>query len=136
MTIPRIQVHAHEADNASRPIQESAVTTRIKGPAGGTIGATGRSRTISPVQPAPTAGTANGPSSGDVESVHITSAAHQLLALQQHIGQTPDIDTARVEKLRADIDQNRYQVDAERIADRLLQLEGDLQASGPNDAGT
>ena len=47
----------------------------------------------------------------------------QMLALQQHIGETPDIDVARVEQLRADINQNRYQIDAGRIADRLVQLE-------------
>jgi negative regulator of flagellin synthesis FlgM len=105
------------------------VTTRIKGPEGGAIEGTGRSRTIGRAQPATRTPSASNPSSDSVETVHITSAAHQMLALQQQIGETPDIDTARVEQLRADINQNRYQIDAGRIADRLLQLEGDLQAS-------
>jgi negative regulator of flagellin synthesis FlgM len=105
------------------------VTTRIKGSEGGSVDAAGRSRAISRALPTPPAGAVGSPPSEDVESVHITGAAIQLLALQQQIGETPDIDVARVEQLRADISQNRYQIDAGRIADRLVQLEGDLQAS-------
>lgn len=106
------------------------MTTRIKGPDSGAIEGAGRSRSI-----VRTTGVARSDASAptsvdDVESVHITSAAHQLLALQQQIGETPEVNVAKVQKLRADISQNRYQIDAGRIADRLLQLEGDLQASG------
>ena len=108
------------------------MTTRVKGSEGGSVDATGRSRAISRALPTPPAGAAGSPSPDDVESVHITGAALQLLALQQQIGETPDINVARVEQLRADINQNRYLIDASRIADRLVQLEGDLQASTKN----
>jgi flagellar biosynthesis anti-sigma factor FlgM len=128
MTIWRTQVHTGAADSSIKPEQESAVTTRIKGPEGGAVDGAGRSRAINRVQPTAPA-TAAGSSSDHVESVHITSAAHQLLALQQQIAETPDVDVARVEQLRADLNQNRYQIDAGRIADSLLQLESDLQAS-------
>ncbi len=131
MTIWATQVHSGAADSSIKPNQEFAVTTRIKGPEGGSVDATGRSRTISRAPPTPQAGAAGG-SPDNAESVHITGAALQLLALQQHLGEIPDVDVARVEQLRADINQNRYQVDAGRIADRLLQLEGDLQASNKN----
>jgi flagellar biosynthesis anti-sigma factor FlgM len=102
---------------------------RIKGPDSGAIEGAGRNRSVA--RPTGVARTgASAPASTDsVESVHITSAAHQMLALQQHIAETPDVDVAKVQKLRADIDQNRYQIDSGHIADRLLQLEGDLQAS-------
>ena len=132
MTIWTTQVNNRAADSSSKPNQESAVTTRIKGPAGGAVNATGRSRSISPAQPHPHASPGGAPATDDSGSVHITGAAHQLLALQQQIGETPELDVARVEQLRADINQNRYQVDAGRIADRLLQLEGDLRASTTN----
>lgn len=107
------------------------MTTRIKGPDGGAIEGAGRNRSVARTNGvARTGGTASPSSTDGVESVHITSAAHTMLALQQQIAETPDVDVARVEKLRADINQNRYQIDAGRIADRLMQLEGDLQATG------
>lgn len=105
------------------------MTTRIKGPEGGAIEGAGRSRAVSHTQPVGRTPAASGPGADSVESVHITSAAHQMLALQQQIAETPEINVARVEQLRADISQNRYQIDATRIADRLLKLEGDLQGS-------
>ena len=108
------------------------MTTRIKGPEGGAIDGTSRSRAITRAQPGTSNSPAASPSPDSTDSVHITSAAHQMLALQQQIASAPDVDVARVEKLRAEIDQNRYQVNASRIADRLLQLEGDLQASTKN----
>lgn len=104
------------------------VTTRIKGPDSGAIEGASRGRAITRAQPNAAAATPNAKPES-VESVHITSAAHQLLALQRQIADTPEIDVARVEQLRADISQNRYSIDANAIASRLLQLEGDLQAS-------
>jgi flagellar biosynthesis anti-sigma factor FlgM len=106
------------------------VSTRIKGPEGGVVENAGRSRTV--VRPASVGGardTAAPQAVSDSGSVHITSAAHQLLALQQAIGEVPDIDSSRVQRLRAEIDQNRYQIDAGSIADRLVQLESQLEES-------
>ena len=112
------------------------MSTRIKGPDGSAVEGAGRSRTVGRAQPAGRTPPAASSSADSVESVHITSAAHQMLALQQQIAETPEIDVARVEQLRTDINQNRYQIDAGRITDRLLQLEGDLQASSKKPDGT
>jgi len=135
MTIIGTQVHGSRADSPTEANRSSVVTTRIKGPEGGAVEGAGRSRTINRAQSAAPASPATSASSDGVESVHITGAAHQMLALQQQIAETPEMDAARVEQLRADISQNRYQINASRITDRLLQLEGDLQAS-TRQAGT
>jgi anti-sigma28 factor (negative regulator of flagellin synthesis) len=53
-----------------------------------------------------------------------------LLALQKSIEELPDVNAGRVEKLKLDIAQNKHQINSGRIADRLLQLEGELDAAG------
>lgn len=112
------------------------MSTRIKGTDSASVEGAGRSRTLAPVPLA--SGVANGQSTATetAESVHITSAAHQLLALQKQINDAPVVDVARVEQLRADINQNRYQVDAGKITDRLLQSERDLQAAAGKQSGS
>jgi flagellar biosynthesis anti-sigma factor FlgM len=64
------------------------------------------------------------------DSVHITATARAVLALQEAVSGVPDIDTARVERLQQSIDQQHYTVDAGKIADRLMNLEGDLLSAG------
>jgi flagellar biosynthesis anti-sigma factor FlgM len=106
------------------------VSTRIKGPESGAIEGAGRGRAVERVRTVnrpPDAGT---PEQGQTESVHITAAAHQLLALQKSIEELPDVNAGRVEKLKLDIAQNKHQINSGRIADRLLQLEGELDAAG------
>lgn len=110
------------------------MTTRIKGPDGGAIEGAGRSRAIGRPQVGvrPSVPVENPPENSD--SVHITGAAHQMLALQQQISETPEVNAARVQELRSAISQKRYTIDASRIADRMLQIESDLQTTGkPND---
>ena len=58
------------------------------------------------------------------------SRAAQYMLLEQAIREAPDVDTQRVATLQQSIEHGQYQVDAGRIADRLLQLEGDIAASG------
>ena len=112
------------------------MSARIKGTDSASVEGAGRSRTLARVPS--TAGVAGGQSTAteSAESVHITSAAHQLLALQAQIDDAPVVDVARVEQLRSDINQNRYQADAGKIADRLLQSERDLQAAAGKQSGS
>lgn len=67
------------------------------------------------------------------DAVHITGSAKQLAAIEQTLKGGPVIDEARVEKLRAAIDAGTYQVDAARVADKLLLLEDQLAATLPED---
>jgi negative regulator of flagellin synthesis FlgM len=66
------------------------------------------------------------PAATENEGVSITDSARQLAALEQAIGALPDVDNARVAKVRASIADGSYQVAPERIADKLLRVENDL----------
>ncbi len=70
---------------------------------------------------------------GNGDGVHITGSAKQLAAIEQTLLGGPVIDEARVEKLRAAIDAGTYQVDAARVADKLLLLEDQLTTALPKD---
>ena len=61
------------------------------------------------------------------ESVSITQAAEELLALETQLRERPAVDSARVEQIRRAIDEGRYEIDTQRIVDSLLQSERDLR---------
>jgi negative regulator of flagellin synthesis FlgM len=60
--------------------------------------------------------------------VHITSQARQLAALEQALNEVPEVNEARVAAIRLAIEQGQYEVNAERIADKLLRTERELSA--------
>lgn len=107
------------------------MTTRIKGSESSPVD--GGRRAIERVQRAARTSASDKASetgtNAAVESVHITDSARQLLALGKTIGDLPEVDQSRVDRVRADIEQNRYSSNPGRIADRMLQLEGDLMAA-------
>jgi negative regulator of flagellin synthesis FlgM len=49
-----------------------------------------------------------------------------LAALEQTIKGMPVVDEARVAEIRRAIEEGRYEVNAERIADKLIRAERDL----------
>ena len=61
------------------------------------------------------------------ESVSLTRAASDLLALETKLRELPGIDQARVDAVRRAIDDGRYVIDTQRIADSLLQSERELR---------
>jgi negative regulator of flagellin synthesis FlgM len=68
---------------------------------------------------------------GGADTVSITGSARQLAALEQALKEQPAVDEARVARLRAAIESGSYQVDASRIADKLLRLEEQLTKATP-----
>lgn len=76
------------------------------------------------------AGNADGAaSSGKTSSTsdtQITESARSLVALEQTIRDLPAIDEARVQQISARLANGSYQIDAGRIADKLLSSEKDL----------
>lgn len=58
--------------------------------------------------------------------VHITEQARQLAALEQALNDIPVVNEARVEAIRSAIEQGRYEIDDDRIADKLLRMEQEL----------
>jgi negative regulator of flagellin synthesis FlgM len=61
-------------------------------------------------------------------AVNITDQAKQLATLEQALQSLPAVDELRVAEIRAAIQDGRYQVDADRVADKLLRLEQELSA--------
>lgn len=83
--------------------------------------------TGSPVKRASTGATGSQTSqSSSLSDTQITDSARQLAALEQTVRDLPAIDEARVEQVRSSIQDGSYQVDAGKIADKLLQLEQGL----------
>jgi negative regulator of flagellin synthesis FlgM len=60
------------------------------------------------------------------DPVHITDQAKQMAALEQTIKAMPAIDDTRVAEVRRALDEGRYEVNPERIADKLIRSERDL----------
>lgn len=58
-----------------------------------------------------------------VAESHITDSARTLAALDKLVQDMPAIDQSRVESVQNSLANGTYQIDAERIADRLLQTE-------------
>lgn len=61
--------------------------------------------------------------------VKITDQARQLAALEQAVQSMPIVDEARVSEVRLALEQGRYEVSPERIADKLLRTEQELRAT-------
>lgn len=59
--------------------------------------------------------------------VHITEQARQLAALERAVQDAPVVNDARVATVRAALDEGRYEVVPERIADKLLRMEQQLR---------
>jgi negative regulator of flagellin synthesis FlgM len=68
-----------------------------------------------------------GSSGGDV---HITDAAAQLATLEKTVSVLPSVDEARVGAIRSAIEEGRYAVSPERVADALMGLEHALAPLG------
>ena len=64
--------------------------------------------------------------SGKAAPVRITDQARQLAALERAVHDTPVVNDARVAAVRTALEEGRYEVSPERIADKLLRLEQEL----------
>lgn len=70
--------------------------------------------------------TVSKPAGGSSDTVTVTSEAERLLKLEGKLADLPEVDSARVEELRQAISDGTFKVDANKIAQILLQLESDL----------
>ena len=61
-----------------------------------------------------------------VSPVRITESARQLAALEQTLQGSAPVNEQRVNAIRLAIEEGRYQVNAEVIADKLLRVEREL----------
>ena len=78
-------------------------------------------------------GTSSASQSGDAGKgatpVQVSDQARQLAALERAVQDAPVVNDARVAAVRTAIEEGRYEVVPERIADKLLRMEQDLLKS-------
>jgi negative regulator of flagellin synthesis FlgM len=68
---------------------------------------------------------------GSTSNIDVSDTARTLAALEEKIAGTPVVNEARVDAVRRALDEGRYHVDAQRVADKMLRFEGDLLAAIP-----
>jgi len=68
---------------------------------------------------------------GSASSIDVSDTARTLAALEEKIAGMPVVSDTRVEAVRRALDEGRYHVDAQRVADKMLRFEGDLLAAIP-----
>lgn len=67
-----------------------------------------------------------GASQTGVDAVSISTQAGDLQALEASIRELPEVDSARVNTLREQINAGQYTVDSQRLADKILAFENKL----------
>jgi negative regulator of flagellin synthesis FlgM len=68
---------------------------------------------------------------GTPSNIDVSDAARALAALEDKIAALPVVNESRVEAVRRALDEGRYHVDAQRVADKMMRFEGDLLAAIP-----
>jgi negative regulator of flagellin synthesis FlgM len=94
-----------------------------------TAGAGGRRRTR--LTPRSTTDGSKADTTASPSNVDVSDTARTLAALEEQIADVPVVSEARVEAVRRALDEGRYHVDAQRVADKMLRFEGDLLAAIP-----
>ena len=64
-------------------------------------------------------------------NIDVSDDARTLAALESHIGTLPVVNESRVDAVRRAVDDGRYHVDPQRVADKMLRFEVDLLATIP-----
>lgn len=57
---------------------------------------------------------------GTRDSVELSAQGQSMSRLEERVGQLPDVDSERVANIKQAILEGRFEVDAERVAERLL----------------
>ena len=65
-------------------------------------------------------------SAGSTDAVSISSQAADLQALESNIRALPDMDVSRISTVKDKISAGEYQIDSQRLADRILAFEKNL----------
>ncbi|MBI3560105.1 MAG: flagellar biosynthesis anti-sigma factor FlgM [Gammaproteobacteria bacterium] len=74
----------------------------------------------------PSRSTANRSASPGQDKVSLTDMAARLKSLEQKLAEQPDVDQARVDKVRTAMAKGEYRVDPERVADKMMNFESNF----------
>src|SRR3954454_15791884 len=64
-------------------------------------------------------------------NIDVSDTARTLAALENHISTLPVVNESRVDAVRRAMDEGRYHVDPQRVADKMMRFEVDLLAAIP-----
>ena len=78
-----------------------------------------------------TSESAKSDSAAVVSNIDVSDTARTLAALESHISSLPVVNESRVDAVRRAVDDGRYHVDPQRVADKMLRFEVDLLATIP-----
>lgn len=70
----------------------------------------------------------NSNSNAAADKVSLTSTAARLKDIEQRLANQTGVDEKRVNAMRTAIDSGRYEVDADRVADKMLNFENSLRS--------
>lgn len=62
------------------------------------------------------------------DTVHLTDSARKLQEMEKALAEAPVVDSKRVDAIKQALASGTYEIDAERIAEKLLQMEKDLSS--------
>ena len=68
---------------------------------------------------------------GSTSSIDVSDTARTLAALEDKITTLPVVNESRVDAVRRAMDEGRYHVDPQRVADKMMRFEVDLLAAIP-----
>jgi negative regulator of flagellin synthesis FlgM len=89
----------------------------------------GTGKSVSRERDAGTSASQSAEGSKPTTPVQITDQARQLAALERAVQDAPVVNEARVAAVRLAVEEGRYEVVPERIADKLLRMEHELRAT-------
>lgn len=68
-------------------------------------------------------GTPAQPPSSKGDTVNLSTTAQTLQNVEKKLANTPDVDSERVERLKQEIESGSYQINAERVAEKMLNFD-------------
>lgn len=88
---------------------------------------TGAGKSVSRERDAGTSASRSADGSKAAAPVRITDQARQLAALERAVNDAPVVNEARVAAVRLAVEEGRYEVVPERVADKLMRMEQELR---------
>jgi negative regulator of flagellin synthesis FlgM len=79
----------------------------------------------------PGATTGAGSAAPSEDGVQLTGAARSLASIEQSLRALPALDELRVAAVKQRLEDGSYEIDPQRVADRLLRMENDLARAVP-----
>ncbi len=96
----------------------------LLGKIGNKVGETGTSKTVDAGKP--TSGKEASAAAAGGDTVELTSGGKLLARLEKSLADIPEVDRARVDAVKTQIENGDYSIDADKIADAMLRLDQEI----------